>query len=295
MVVRVAEELDRQRRVVPATVDPASTGGTVGLRQREVDFLESAEEAFFELAEEDVDVAPQDPSQLPGTRGVWATGEDRFDLLGPHSVKHLRLVHRACQVVLRKDCGEVNERAGNSRDRNASEEGRLAAIHLPAPPQLQTVHAAAGRSRDLGRRRRALDQPEEIGGGPPAQHSAVPRRFHRCHVARLQARCLVPHAVDAPVNTNQQTHTDPARDLFPRDRCAKQFGATNDPVLSARDSRDFSLYRPGFYPHQGPNPGRFSNSPPSSLPRGKSAARTARGSGGLQRRNADPGSTAERA
>ena len=100
-VVAVAVELDGQAVGRPAAVDAVAAGGLVGLGERQAVGAQQGEEASFERAEGDVDVAPDDPAQGARSAGPRPSGQRGLDLGRGGVVADAGLVEGAGQLVWR--------------------------------------------------------------------------------------------------------------------------------------------------------------------------------------------------
>jgi hypothetical protein len=139
-----------------------------------------------------------------------------LDLLGGDVMADARLVEGAREVLGRKPGSEVNERARHGGDRNGAPDGGVAGVHAAGPAGPDAFHPALGGRDDLGRRRRALGQAEEMRGGRSREQRPVSASKDSGQVAGVGARRRVAHAIDAPVDRNQRAIGDPLGDFVAR-------------------------------------------------------------------------------
>jgi hypothetical protein len=244
IVEAVAVDLHRQPMLGPAAVHPLGAGGAVGDRERKLGLLEPLEERLLELGERDVDVAVEDCSEVGGA-GMLA--RDRLDVGGRRPVSHPGLVRGPSQVIEGEVGGEVDEGLRDGGDRDAAPER---GHHLRAPDP-ETHHPPLGWRRDLGRRRRAPDEPKQMPRSTPAQSRSLAARSHRREKSRVHARRPVADAVDAPMLWQEHARMQPPLDLGERDPGLKQLRPRHDAVRAARNSADREI-RGRFGSHYDP-------------------------------------------
>ena len=200
-VKAVAVELDGQLSFRPAAVDVVAAGRPVGPRQRKAGLAQQLQEPLLELAEDHVRVAADDAAELGGARSSRPLRQRGLDppRRGPEA--DAGLVAGPAEILLRQIARDVDERAGHSHHGNPLPDGGL---DLFRSARLDPFDPARPRRCHLGRRRRALEQAEQVGGGEATQHGPFAASLYRCHVAGLHARRVVADAVDARVRADQR-------------------------------------------------------------------------------------------
>jgi len=153
------------------------------------------------------------------------------------------------QGSFREDTGEVDEGAGNGRDRNAVAFGRVPWVDGPGTAGPDSFNAPFGGRQHLGRRRRALEQPPQVTGGTDAQQRAVPARKYRCEVAGFDARRLMSDPVDTSMNGDEGAPLEPPPDLLRRYPLPQQCFPSHDPMGAAGDSGDQPIGVPALLSH----------------------------------------------
>jgi hypothetical protein len=128
---------------------------------------------------------------------------------------------------------EVDERAGDRRDRDAAVARDLAGVQPPHAVDHDAGHPPVARRRHLrpwgGAAREAVDVRRRL----PAQPAVVTAREHRSHVGGLDARRTVPDAVHAAVH-GEQLAAEPSLDRVGAEAGREQLRPRHDPVLATR-------------------------------------------------------------
>jgi hypothetical protein len=93
-----------------------------------------------------------------------------------------------------------------------------------------SFHASFGSSDNLRRRRRATDEPVEIGRGKSAQERALPGGEDGGEVGGLGARGSVADAIHPAVNADEAAARQPRADLLPRHAGIEELGTGHDAV-----------------------------------------------------------------
>jgi len=153
VVVAIAEELDGQPVLGPAAVDVSAAGDAVGLRQWQAGFPQPLEEATFELAEREVHVAAEDPSEVGCPWRSRTPRERGFNLVRCCLVLDRRLVDRAGEVFGTQGCREVHQCPGHCRDWNSSKAGDVSGIQVSAATSHDSFDPALRRRCHFRRRR----------------------------------------------------------------------------------------------------------------------------------------------
>ena len=214
------------------------------MRQRQPGCRELLEEAALELAERDVHIAAQDPAQASPRRGRSVSRPSTASTVdGCGAVTNAGLVASAGQVVGLQHRSEVHDCARDGGDGDRSPDHRVARIEATRAARADAVDTALGGSSHLGGRRRALEQPEQVGGRPTAQQRAVAAGPDRREVLRLEARSTVSDAIDARVLAMERADAQALGELCGTDASTQQLPARHDTMCRARHARQFSLNR----------------------------------------------------
>jgi hypothetical protein len=123
-------------------------------------------------------------------------------------VADARIVGGERELAEAEEGSQVDERARRGRDRDAAPAGALGGME-PRP-----ASAAALRRREHpGKRRLALEKPEQVRRRAAAEHGARAAGEDRGHVVGLDARGAVADAIDAAVLRDQRSVRQARGDL----------------------------------------------------------------------------------
>jgi len=134
---------------------------------------------------------------------------------------------------------EIQQRARCRQDRDAVQRRRVSFRQLPdAVDDHARTPSVRGRGhRDLGRRRAAWEQVEDVRVGEVAECGIVAAREHRGHVVREGRGRGVAEGVHPDVDANQAPVLEPALDLMAIDPRLDELLPTDPPVLAPRETR----------------------------------------------------------
>ena len=116
--------------------------------------------------------------------------------------------------------------------------------HASNPPRSWGVH--------LGRRRATLHEPQEVGGGEPAEQRALAAGADGRKVRGRDARRSVAHPVHAGVLPQQGATTDALLDLGAADPSGQHLPARDDAVRFRRELADDRIYGSALGSHFDP-------------------------------------------
>jgi hypothetical protein len=165
-------------------------------------------------------------------------------------VAHAGLVAGAGEVVDREAGREIDERARDRGDGNAAPGRGVAWVDATGSAGSDAVDPSLGRGRDLGRRRRALEEPEQLTGRPPAQERSLAARVDGGEVTGLDARGRVADAIDAAVLSHERPRAKARIDLIRGHARAQQLRPGHHPVRRRRKPPENLLHCPALTGHQ---------------------------------------------
>jgi len=140
----------------------------------------------------------------------------------------------SCQGIEGEVACEVDKGAGDGGDRDAAVRVWFGLVSCAFGDD--AGQAAVGLRGDFGRGRRAFDEAVEVGGGAGSEESVVAASEDGGEVAGLGARGPVADAVDARVLAEQDAEAHTVRDLVDAEARAEQLPASDDAMLTRRDS-----------------------------------------------------------
>jgi hypothetical protein len=178
----------------------------------------------------------------PGRVGV----EDAPDLTEVEQLRLLCAFDRAAEVVSRHDGGEVEERPGDRRDRDAALDRALGVcetVRAVDQPATSLRDAAAARHGDLDERAAPRPDARQRRRAAMAQHGALAGTEHDSQHGAFSAQLGVADGVDAMVDPRQPPGRQPVVDRILSKTQAQQLPPRRQPVLLRRQRQDPALDR----------------------------------------------------
>jgi hypothetical protein len=237
-VEAVGQELDGEVVVGPAAVDLVAEVIDVRARERQAVRAQEAQEAGLELAERDV--CDHRGEQLLRAVLVRVARDAGLHVPGSGAMVHPRLVAGARQVLRGQPRREVEQRARHGHDRDAVQLGDIALRDVAHAVDDDAGPAAVRRRRngDLGRRRNAALQLQQVRARRVAEPRPPATRQHGGDVIGKRRRRDVPHGVHPAVHAVQQPVLQPALRARLVDTGRTQLARRDPPVLLRGNSRD---------------------------------------------------------
>jgi hypothetical protein len=224
----------------PAAVDVSSTGANVGARQRQARRFQQRDEPALESAKGDPGLPVEDVVELSGAWRMGSSGQGGIDHGSGQAMADLCLVAEARQCVEGEDCGEVDDRARDCRDRDGAVDRCVLLGEATATGDYAGDASVANRAH-LGPWRGAFDQTEDERGRQPAERGALTASQHGGHVASLRAARPVAHPIHTAMLAVKETLGEPASDRGGAQSTLEDLLTRNNPVLSRCNRSDLAV------------------------------------------------------
>ena len=142
----------------------------------------------------------------------------------------------AAELCGRQGRGEVEQGARDGGDRDVVERRGVQVVELRSVDgDARALPAGGDGDRDLGRRRRSADEPQQVGVGAVAQERALAAGEHGGHVVAADRWRGVAESVDAAVDAAQPPVMQPALDAVAVDAGFVELLDRDPAVLAIRD------------------------------------------------------------